>query len=159
MGLRMYSNLSFERSTTMSALISRGNLFDDFFRDMGPSYFIRPLHGDALPTPAQIKVDIKESDRDYTVHAEVPGVAKEDIHVVLDGNTVTLSAEVKQQDATTKDEKVLRSERYFGSVSRSFQLPLDIDRDASKAKFENGVLTLTLAKKKAGGGTHRLSIE
>jgi HSP20 family protein len=143
----------------MSALISRGNLFDDFFRDLGPSYYVRPLHGDPLPSPAQIKVDIKEAADAYTVHAEVPGVAKEDVHVVLDGNTVTLSAEVKQHDSTNKDEKVLRSERYFGAVSRSFQLPVEIDRDASRAKFENGVLTLTLTKKKAGGGTHRLNID
>jgi HSP20 family protein len=142
----------------MNSLISRSNLFDDFFRDIGPSYYVRPLHGDPLPSPAQIKVDVKESDKVYTVCAEVPGVSKEDLHVVLDGNTVTLRAEVKQQDSTNKDEKVLRSERYFGSVSRSFQLPQDIDQEASNAKFDNGVLTLTLAKKKAGGGARRLSI-
>jgi HSP20 family protein len=112
-----------------------------------------------LPTPAQIKVDVKETDAVYTVHAEIPGVGKEEIHVTLDGNTVTLSAEVKQEDTTTKGEKVLRSERYFGSVSRSFQLAQDIDQEASKAKFENGVLTLTLAKKKASGGNRKLSID
>ncbi len=143
----------------MNSLITRGSLFDDFFRDVAPSYYVRPLHGDPLPSPAQIKVDVKESDADYTVHAEIPGVDKGDIHVTLDGNTVTLSAEVKQQDSTNKGEKVLRSERYFGAVSRSFQLPMDIDREASKAKFDNGVLTLTLVKKKATGATRRLSID
>ena len=142
----------------MSALINRGSLFDDFFRDMAPSYYMRPLHGDPLPNPAQIKVDVKESDKAYIVHAEIPGVSKSDIHVTLDGNVVTLSAEVRQQDSS-KAEKLLRSERYFGAVSRSFQLPLDIDQAQSSAKFENGVLTLTLDKKQAQGGTHRLSIE
>ena len=143
----------------MNSLINRGNLFNDFLRDIAPSYYVRPLHGDPLPTPAQIKVDVKESDTVYTVHAEIPGVGKEDIHVTLDGNMVTLSAEVKQQDNTSKDEKVLRSERYFGSVSRSFQLAQDIDREESKAKFENGVLTLTLVKKKVTGGTRQMSID
>jgi HSP20 family protein len=143
----------------MSSLVNRGNLFDDFFRDVAPSYYVRPLHGDPLPSPAQIKVDVKETDAAYTVHAEIPGVSKEEIHVTLDGNTVTLSAEVKQQDNTSKGEKALRSERYFGSVSRSFQLTQDIDRDASKAKFENGVLMLTLAKKKISGGTRQLRID
>lgn len=143
----------------MNTLIQRGNLFDDFFRDVAPSYYVRPLHGDPLPSPTQIKVDVKETDAAYTVHAEIPGVGKDDIHVTLDGNTVNLSAEVKQQDSTSKNEKVLRSERYFGAVSRSFQLPQDIDREASKARFDNGVLTLTLAKKKAGSGSRRLSID
>lgn len=143
----------------MNTLIRRGNLFDDLFRDVAPSYYVRPLHGDPLPNPAQIKVDVTESDRIYTVHAEVPGVGKEDIHVTLNGNTVTLGAEVKQQDSRAEGEKLLHSERYFGSVSRSFQLPLDIDREASKARFENGVLTLILAKKKVAGDTRRLHVE
>ena len=79
----------------MNALMTGGSLFDDFLRDVAPSFYVRPLHGNPLPTPAQIKVDVKESDKMYTVHAEVPGVAKEDIHVSVDGSVVTLSAEVK----------------------------------------------------------------
>ena len=142
----------------MNSLITRGGLFDDFFRDVSPSFYVRPLHGDPLPSPAQIKVDVTESDRAYSVHAEVPGVSKEDIQVSLDGNVVTLRAEVKQQDLQTKDEKVLRSERYFGAVSRSFQLPQDIDQSESRAKYDNGVLTLTLPKK-LGGKTQRLAID
>ncbi len=142
----------------MNALINRNSLFDDFFRDMAPSFYVRPLHGDPLPSPASIKVDVKETDKDYSVHAEIPGVNKEDIHVSIDGNIVTLSAEVKQQDAQSKDEKTLRSERYYGSVSRSFQLPSDIDQNKSKARYENGVLLLTLPKK-VGGTAQRLTIE
>lgn len=142
----------------MNSLITRGGLFDDFFRDVAPSFYVRPLHGDPLPSPAQIKVDVKETERAYTVLAEVPGVSKEDIQVSLDGNVVTLRAEVKQQDAQTKDEKLLRSERYYGAVSRSFQLPQDIDQSESRAKYDNGVLTLTLPKK-LGGKTQRLAID
>ena len=142
----------------MNTLMTRGSLFDDFFRDMAPGFYVRPLHGDALPTPAQIKVDVKESEQAYTVQAEVPGVPKEDIHISIDGSVVTLRAEVKQQDSQSKDEKVLRTERYFGSVARSFQLPQDIDQANAKAKYDSGVLTLTLPKKQAGG-SQRLAIE
>ena len=142
----------------MNALMTRGGLFDDFFRDVAPGFYVRPLHGDGLPTPSQIKVDVTESDRAYTVQAEVPGVNKEDIHVSVDGSVVTLSAEIKQEDVQTKDDKTLRSERYFGAVSRSFQLPQDIDQSESRARYENGVLTLTLPKKKSGKG-QRLAID
>ena len=143
----------------MNSLITRGSLLDDFFRDVAPGFYVKPLHGDPLPTPAQIKIDVKESEKTYTVHAEVPGVTKEDIHVSLDGNVVTLRAEVKQQDTQSRDEKVLRSERYFGAVSRSFQLPVDIDQSQAKAKYDNGVLTLTLPKKTKSGGGQRLNID
>ena len=142
----------------MSSLMTRGSLFDDFFRDMAPGFYVRPLHGDALPTPAQIKVDVKENDKSFTVQAEVPGVSKEDIHVSIDGNVVTLRAEVKQQDSQTEDEKVLRTERYYGAVARSFQLPQDIDQTQAKAKYDSGLLTLTLPKK-AVSGSQRLAIE
>ncbi len=142
----------------MNSLMTRGNLFDELFRDIAPGFYVRPLHGDGLPTPAQIKVDVKESDKSYTVQAEVPGVAKDDIHVSLDGNIVTLSAEVKQQDSETRDEKLLRTERYFGAVSRSFQLPQEVDQANAKARYDSGVLTLTLPKKQ-GSGSQRLAIE
>ncbi len=142
----------------MNALINRNSFLNDFFGDVAPGFYVRPLHGDALPTPAQIKVDIKESEQAYSVQAEIPGVAKEDIHVSVDGNTVTLRAEVKQHDSQNKDQKFLRSERYYGSVSRSFQLPVDIDQSAAKAKYDNGVLTLSLPKK-VGGKAQKLAVE
>ncbi len=142
----------------MNALVGRGGLLDDFFKDINPGFYIRPLHGDPLPTPGQIKVDVTETDTGYVISAEVPGVPKEDIHVSLDGNVVCLRAEVSQQDKQSKDDKVLRSERYFGSVARSFQLPTDIDAAQAKAKYDHGVLTLTLPKK-LGGTAQRLAIE
>lgn len=142
----------------MSSLISRGGLFDDFFRDVSPGFYIKPLHGDPLPSPAQIKIDVKENDGAYTVLAEIPGVTKEDIHVSIEGNMVTVRAEVKQQDSQTKDDKVLRSERYFGSVARGISLPQDIDQSQAKAKYDNGVLTLTLPKKQ-GSSSQKLQIE
>jgi HSP20 family protein len=142
----------------MNSLVTRGSLFDDFFKDIAPGFYVRPLHGEGVPSPSQIKVDVKETDGGYTVQAEVPGVPKEDIQVSIDGNVVSLRAEVRQHDQKTEGEKVLRSERYFGSVARSFQLPVDVDATQAKAKYDNGVLTLTLPKKQ-GGSAQRLSIE
>lgn len=75
----------------------------------------------------QIKVDVSEDDKAYTVHAEIPGVKKEDIHVTIDGNQVFISAEVKNEKETKEGEKVLRSERYYGKVSRAFTLAQDVD--------------------------------
>jgi HSP20 family protein len=143
----------------MSTLANRSYLLNDFFRDIAPAFYVRPLHGDPLPTPAQIKVDVKESKAAYTVQAELPGVPKEDIHVSVDGNLVTLQAEVRQQDSTGDGEAALRSERYFGSVSRSFQLPMDIDQAGARAKYDNGILTLTLPKKVAANVAQKLTIE
>ena len=142
----------------MNALTARGSLFDELFRDFAPGFYVRPLHGDPLPAPAQIKIDVKESDKAYTVQAEVPGVSKDEIHVNLDSNVVTLRAEVKQQDSKSQGEKVLRTERYYGAVSRSFQLPQEIDAAQARARYDSGVLTLTLPKK-SSSGAQRLVIE
>lgn len=131
----------------MTSLMTRGTLFDELFKDVAPGFFIKPLHGDPLPAASQIRIDVNENDKEFVVQAEIPGVPKEDIHVSIDGNTVTLQAEVKQHDKQTDGERVLRSERYFGAVSRSFQLPAEIDEAAAKAKYENGVLRLILPKK------------
>lgn len=141
----------------MSSLVPR-SIFDDFFKDVAPAFYVRPLHGDALPSPSKIKIDVKEDDAAYTVHAEIPGVPKEDIQVSIDGNVVSLRAEVQQKDEKKEGEKVLRSERYYGAVERSFQLPADVDAAQAKAKYDNGVLTLTLPKKQSGA-TQRLKID
>ena len=142
----------------MNALVSRSGLFDDFFKDFAPAFYVRPLHGDALPEPSQIKIDVKEDDAAYTVHAEVPGVSKEDINVSIDGNVVSLRAEVRQHDQKKDGEKLLRSERYYGAVARSFQLPVEVDAAQARARYDNGVLVLTLPKKQ-GNKTQRLAIE
>jgi len=143
----------------MSALIQRNRIFDDFFRNVDTGFFVKPLHGDSLPSLSSIKMDVKEADKEFTLIAEIPGVSKSDIHVSIDGNVVTLSAEIKQVDSQTKDdERVLRCERYFGSVSRSVALPADLDQSKATAKYENGVLTLVLPKLVNSGST-RVKVE
>ena len=87
----------------MSSLISRNGLFDDFFRDFTSGFAVRPLHGAPLPAPDKIKLDVSENEKAYTVTAELPGVAKEDIHVTVEGNVVTLQAEIRQHDSQQKD--------------------------------------------------------
>lgn len=142
----------------MSSLIPRGGLFDELFRDYGPGFAIRPLHGSPLPAPDKIKLDISEGENAFTVTAEMPGVAKEDIHVIIEGNQVTIRAEVKQHDMQEKENSV-HSERFYGAIARSFQLPVEIDEALSSAKSDNGVLTLTLAKMKAHNPSRRLTVE
>lgn len=126
------------------ANITRIDPFDDLFR----GFFVRPVDFKGAPaqTPS-IKMDVQEQGDSYLVHAELPGVKKEDIHVVVEGNLVSISAEVKQEKETKEGDRVLRSERYFGKVSRSFQLEQDLDDTKAAAKFNDGVLELTLPKR------------
>lgn len=139
----------------MNRLIARSSLFDDFFRDM-PGFFVRPLHGE--PLPEQIRLDVKEADGSYMVQAEIPGVTKDNINIAIDGNELSISAEVKQEDVQSEGERVLRSERYYGSVARTVALPSDIDESSVKAKYDNGLLTLTLPKKDRAA-QRRITIE
>jgi HSP20 family protein len=115
--------------------------FDDLFR----GFFMRPIRYDGQQE-IQIKVDVSEDDKAYTVHAEIPGVKKEDINVNIDGNQVAISAEVKNEKEVKEGEKVLRNERYYGSVSRTFTLADDVDETTAQAKYNNGVLELWLPK-------------
>ena len=92
------------------------------------------------------------------VHADLPGVKKEDIHVIIDGNQVAISAETRQAKEIKEGDRLLRAERYIGKVSRSFQLEQDIDDDKAAAKFNDGVLELTLPKRTTSA-TKRLNIE
>lgn len=100
---------------------------------------------------------MKEGDKAYTVRAEIPGVKKEDIHVDVESNHVSLRAEVKLAKEEKKDEKTIYSECSYGAVSRGFDLPTDVDAGAAKAEYTDGVLNLTLPKK-AGTATRRISI-
>ena len=115
---------------------------DDFFR----GFFVRPLQFEGQQD-IQIKLDVSEDDHAYTVHAEIPGAKKEDIHVSVDGNHVAIGAEVKNEKEVKEGEKVLRSERYYGKVSRAFMLDQDVDETTSQAKYDNGVLELLLPKR------------
>jgi HSP20 family protein len=81
------------------------------------------------------------------VKAEIPGVRKEDIGVEIDGNVVTLRAETKQEKDVKEKGRLIRSERYYGAMSRSFTLGHEVDETKADAKYADGILTLTLPKK------------
>lgn len=133
--------------------LTRFNPFDDdFFRGVALRPLLRKLEGET-----QMRLDVAEDDKAYTVKAEIPGAKKEDIKVHVEGNQVSISAEVKKESEEKEGKTVIRSERYFGSVARSFGLAQDVDAGAASAKYNDGVLELILPKK-AGGNTKQISV-
>jgi HSP20 family protein len=132
------------RSPLLSS-IARSDPFtnvDEWFKGFG----MRPFSMET-ETPSLIKIDLTENDTTYTVRAEIPGMKKEDVKVQVDGNRVSISAETKQEKEEKEGERVICRERYQGSSYRSFTLGSDVDESKAQAKFENGVLELTLPKK------------
>jgi HSP20 family protein len=140
----------FEKEAAMSNL-TRYNPFDELFNEFSRGFWVKPL---ALPaeTELKMKLDVKEDEKGYTVQAEVPGVKKEDIQVDIDGNQISVRAEVKREKEEKRGEKTVYSERSYGMVSRSFTLPAEVDEKAAKAEYKDGVLNLVLPKKANGGG-------
>ena len=135
--------------------LTRHDPFDDFFR----GFFVRPVNvGDTSDDTPSFRIDVKEQDGQYLVHAEIPGVKREDIQVNIDGPTVSLSAERRQEKEIKEGERVLRTERHFGKVARSFQLGAEIDETRASAKYNDGVLELVLPKK-AAARAKRLAIQ
>jgi HSP20 family protein len=123
--------------------------FDDWFKGL----MLRPMRMDIdMPESMQMKMDVTRSDEGYVVKAEMPGVKKEDIHVSVDGNQVTISGEAKRESEEKAGEQVIRSERYYGKVARSFTLPQDIDEAKVAAQYNDGVLNLTLPRKEKSLG-------
>ncbi len=123
--------------------------FADVFPELFRSAFQPTTRNGERASALDIRLDVKESDDGYTVQAEMPGVKKDDIHVQIDGDRVSISAEVKRESEQKEGERVLRSERYYGSIGRTFQLAAEIDEATANARFEDGVLNLTLPKKAA----------
>lgn len=120
------------------------NDLDDLFKGL----FVRPMRFDLDVAPQmRMKIDVTKAEDAYTVKAEIPGVSKDDIQVSIDGNEVTISGEIKKESEEKKGEEVLRSERYYGKVSRSFTLPHDVDEAKVVAKYADGVLKLALPMK------------
>ena len=127
---------------------------DGLFND-----FLRPaLVWEGGSEPAPIRVDVRETPAAYTVHADIAGVRKEDIHVEIEGNEVQISAEVKRESETKEGERVLRTERFHGRTARRFALPQEIDETKAEAKYADGVLELSLPKKAAVAG-RRVAIQ
>lgn len=131
----------------------------DPFAEVFPEIF-RGLLQPARPQSdvAEIRVEVLEGAQQYQVQAELPGVKKEDINVQVDGNRVSINAEARREAEARDGERLLRSERFYGAMARSFALGSELDEERVQARFENGVLTLTLPKKQPPAA-RRISIQ
>ena len=128
-------------------------LFDDAFdrvSSVGTSNGSRP----AVRTPA---LDVAETDNDYTVTLDMPGVTKEQVQVSIDGRVVKVEATAQTDDEKKDGDRIVYRERSLSQFARSFKLPVEVDQAASSAKLDNGVLTLTLTKR-VPNGTAQLTV-
>ncbi len=126
-----------------------GNLFDDFFDDLG--MFDRRLPAIAAPQAGVMKTDIVENKDSYELHVDLPGFKKEDVKAELKDGYLTISAAAKYEknEGDEKEKKFLRRERFYGTCSRSFYVGENLTQEDIKARFEDGILKLTVPKKEA----------
>jgi HSP20 family protein len=140
------------------ANVTRFNPFDDSFDELLRGFFVRPMAFEgAQPSVQAIRIDVREDENAYTVHAEIPGIKKDDIHVTIDNEQIAISAEIRNEREVKEGERVLRAERHYGKVYRAFTLGQAVDQDKAVAKYTDGVLELTLPKK-AAASSKRLTI-
>ena len=139
------------------ATLTRYTPFDGGLDDLLKGFFVRPMSFEGQ-TPVQMRMDVKEEDGAYLVHAEIPGVKKEDINVTIDGDQIAISAEVRRNQVEKQGDKVLHSERHYGKVYRAFTLPQDVDETSAQAKYNDGVLELRLPKKSVSSAK-KLSVQ
>ncbi len=132
-----------------------GGRFDGLINELFRPAFASENDAESQPLP--IRLDVRETGEAFTVSAELPGVRKDEIHVEIEGNEVTISAEIRR-DGAKEGEKALRVERSYGKTARRFALPQDLDEAKAQARFEHGVLELTLPKKAAVTG-RKLAIQ
>jgi HSP20 family protein len=124
---------------------------DEFFRNLAPPMFGRwpQLLGENVGMKIEWSpvVDIKETDLEYLVKAELPGLKKEDVKVTLEEGVLTIEGE-RKQEKEEKTEKIHRVERFYGTFCRSFTLPEFTDASAIRAESKDGVLTVHVPKLK-----------
>ena len=124
------------------------NLFDDWMDSFEEEFFGRknPLYGKHAKN--MMKTDVRETDGTYEVDIGLPGFKKEDISVSFENGYLTVSTnKTLDRDDKDKDGKYIRQERYAGSMSRSFFIGKNIPKEDIKAKYEDGVLRLSVPKK------------
>ena len=138
------------RSGPMSEMV-RSGLFpsiDDFFRDFPLAPALRGMGMDQM---SRMRVDVEDTDQAYIMKADIPGVKKEDIQVSIEGNMVSIRSK-QEQERSEQGGNMICNERVYGEDFRSFTLPQEVDDSKAEAKYENGVLMLTLPKKSGTGG-------
>ena len=105
--------------------LTRLDRLDEMFPELIRRFARLPLMG--VETPGEIRIDVTENDKDYQVRAEIPGVRREDINVAVDGNFVSISAEVNKESEAKKGSRLLMRESFVGKASRGFSLAHEID--------------------------------
>ncbi len=119
-------------------LISFPHEIDRFFSDFGLNY-------DQSDTVWSPNVDVSETEKNYEVKAEIPGLKKEDIKVTVEDNVLKLSGEKKHEEET-KEKNYHRVERSYGKFERTFQLPKEVKKEEIKASYKDGVLDVVIPK-------------
>jgi HSP20 family protein len=140
------------------ANVTRYDPFGDLFDDMLKGFFVRPITAEGTAVAPRMKLDVRENGEAFRVLAEIPGVKKDEIQVAIDGDQVSVSAEVRKEKDIKEGERVVHSERYYGKVSRTFRLGHEIDQAGAQAKYTDGVLELLLPKK-ATAAARKLTIQ
>ena len=115
------------------------DLFEGFFHPI--SLFEESVSENLVPA-----MDVKETDDDIVITAELPGIEKDDIEITLENGVLTISAESKSETEEKEGEKVVRQERRYGKYVRSMRLGTEIDESKIKADYKDGILALTLPK-------------
>lgn len=153
-----------------SPAAQRRSLHNDYFAgaldDLVRGFLVRPVSATPAASTRGFKFDVREEGNQYLVEADLPGLKKDAIKIEIDGARVSISADYKvestpsgstageaardaTQSAAQDVARMVYSERRSGSVARSFELPAEIDQTNASAKYEDGVLKLTLPKKVA----------
>jgi len=125
--------------------------FDRLFDDSFDRVFGASGTDGALRSPS---LDVAETELGYQVSIDLPGVAKENVKITIEGRNVTVSARTQRDESKKEGERLIYRERSSSSFARAFTLPEEVDQESSQAKLENGVLSLTLSKKRAVAAKH-----
>ena len=124
------------------------SLIEDFFGDLARP--IRSVARYSTPTTSVMRTDIRESEAGYELDIDLPGYKKEDVKAELKDGYLTISAESKQEnDKQDENGKYIRRERYYGTCSRSFYVGEEVTQEDIRARFEDGILKLSVPKKEA----------
>jgi len=116
---------------------------DNIGKDM--SNFIDNLPSRLFGGISTPRVDVYQTEADVVVKAEIPGVSKDDLNLYIDENFVRLSGQTKKENEF-KEENICRTERYYGSFSRTIQLPVEVKSEKAKAEYKDGILSITVPK-------------
>ena len=122
------------------------NDFDrDFFRGFGrPEHMLYGKNADRM-----MKTDVRETEEGYEVDVDLPGFKKEEIHLDLQNGYLTISTEKTLENKEEQKGKVIRQERYSGAMQRSFYVGKHVTEEDIQAKYEDGVLSISVPKKEA----------